>query len=64
MITTSTIALYTRLTPRWLAIGGYAVAVALLIGSYYVDWSLLVFPLWVLLVSACILLDERTQPVA
>jgi hypothetical protein len=64
MITTSTIALYTCLTPRWLAIGGYAVAVALLIGSYYVDWSLLVFPLWVLLVSACILLDERTQPVA
>jgi hypothetical protein len=64
MITTSTIALYTRLTPRWLAIGGYAVAVALLIGSYYVDWSLLVFPLWVLLVSACILLDERPQPVA
>jgi hypothetical protein len=60
----TTIALYTRLTPRWLAIGGYAVAVALLIGSYYVDWSLLVFPLWVLLVSACILLDERTQPVA
>ena len=52
MITTSTIALYTRLTPRWLAIGGYAVAAVLLVGSYYVDWSLLVFPLWVLLVSA------------
>jgi hypothetical protein len=61
MITTSTIALYTRLTPRWLAIGGYAVAVVLLIGSYYFDWSLLVFPFWVLLVSACILLDERAQ---
>jgi hypothetical protein len=59
MITTSTIALYTRLTPRWLAIGGYVVAVTLLIGSYYVDWSLLVFPLWVLLVSGCILLDEQ-----
>jgi hypothetical protein len=61
MITTSTIALYTRLTPRWLAVGGYAVAVVLLIGSYYVDWSLLVFPLWVLLVSTCILLDEQAQ---
>jgi hypothetical protein len=64
MITTSTIALYTRLTPRWLAIGGYAVAVVLLIGSYYFDWSLLVFPFWVLLVSACILLDERAQQAA
>jgi hypothetical protein len=66
MITTSTIALYTRLTPRWLAVGGYVVAVALLIGSYYFDWSLLVFPLWVLLVSLSILRDkegvEVTQP--
>lgn len=66
MITTSTIALYTRLTPRWLAVGGYVVAVVLLIGSYYFDWSLLVFPLWVLLVSLSILRDKKdvevTQP--
>jgi hypothetical protein len=41
MITTSTIALYTHLTPRWLALGGYVVAIILLIGSYYLDWSLL-----------------------
>ena len=51
MITTSTIALYTGLTHRWLAYGGYAVAVVLLVGSYYIDWSLVVFPFWVLLVS-------------
>jgi hypothetical protein len=64
MITTSTIALYTHLTPRWLAIGGYAVAVVLLIGSYYFEWSLLVFPAWVFLVSTCILLDKGTPPAA
>ena len=64
MITTSTIALYTQLTPRWLAIGGYVVAVVLLIGSYYLDWSILVFPLWVLLVSICILLDKEKEPLA
>ncbi|WP_456758670.1 hypothetical protein [Bradyrhizobium sp. USDA 4011] len=52
MITTSTIALYTGLTPRWLAHGGYTVAAILLIGSYFIDWSLVVFPFWVLLVSA------------
>jgi hypothetical protein len=51
MITTSTIALYSGLTPRWLAYCGYAVASILLLGSYYIDWSLVVFPLWVLLVS-------------
>ena len=64
MITTSTIALYTQLTPRWLAIGGYVVAVVLLMGSYYLDWSILVFPLWVLLVSICILLDKEKEPLA
>jgi hypothetical protein len=59
MVTTSTIALYTCLTPRLLAISGYFIAVALLFGSYYYDWSLMVFPLWVLLVSLSILWDEK-----
>lgn len=58
MMTTSTIALYTGLTPRWLAYGGYAVAAVLLIGSYYIDWSLVVFPFWVLLVSVNIWLKR------
>lgn len=58
MITTSTIALFTGLTPRWLAHGGYAVAAILLIGSYYIDWSIVVFPFWVLLVSVNIWFGE------
>ena len=62
MITTSTIALYTHLTPRWLALGGYVVAIILLIGSYYLDWSLLVFPFWVLLVSLSILWEKEAAP--
>jgi hypothetical protein len=59
MITTSTIGLYTARTPRRLALGGYAIAAALLIGSYFFDWSLLVFPVWVLLISVSILADEN-----
>jgi hypothetical protein len=59
MITTSTIGVYTGLTPRWLAVGGYAVAAILMIGSYYFDWSLVVFPVWVLLVSFSILTDSH-----
>ena len=59
MITTSTIGVYTGFTPRWLALGGYAVAAALLIGSYFFDWSILVFPVWVLLISVSILADEN-----
>lgn len=62
MITTSTIALYTHLTPRWLAIAGYAIALVLMFGSYYFDWSVLVFPFWVLLVSLSILWDGEAAP--
>jgi hypothetical protein len=62
MITTSTIAIYTGLTPRWLAIVGYIIAVVLLIGGSYFDWSLLVFPLWVFLVSLFILRDRNAGP--
>jgi MFS family permease len=62
MITTSTIAIYTRLTPRWLAVGGYVIAAVLLLGSNYFDGSLLVFPLWVLVVSASVLYDRRPVP--
>jgi hypothetical protein len=61
MVTASTIGVYTGLTPRWLALGGYAVAGMLLIGSYYFDWSLVVFPIWVLLVSMSILLDPPAK---
>ncbi len=58
MITTSTIALYTGITPRWLAIAGYALALLLLFGSYYISWSFVVFPLWVFLISVFILVDH------
>ena len=60
MITTSTIALYTHLTPRWLAIGGYVIAAVLLID--YLGWSLMAFPFWVLLVSLSILWEIETAP--
>lgn len=62
MITTSTIAVYTHLTPRWLAIAGYVIALVLLFGSYYFGWSVLVFPFWVLLVSLSILWDGEAAP--
>jgi len=58
MITTSTIALYTGIAPRWLAIFGYALALVLLFGSYYISWSFVIFPLWVFLLSVCILADN------
>jgi hypothetical protein len=49
--------------PRWIAILGYALALGLLVGSYFVTWAIVVFPLWVLLISLVILTDNlRTRP--
>jgi hypothetical protein len=61
MITTSTVAIYTGIAPRWLAILGLALALILLFGSFYISWSFLVFPLWVFLVSASILSESLRQ---
>jgi hypothetical protein len=58
MISTSTVVIYTRIAPRWIAVLGYVLACILLIGSYYINLSFFVLPLWVFLVSIHILLDN------
>ena len=58
MITTSTIAIYTGFAPRWIALLGYALALLVLFGSYYLSWSFIVFPLWVLVISIYIFFDN------
>jgi hypothetical protein len=40
MISTSTVALYTGFAPRWIALLGYVLALGLLLGSYYIGWSI------------------------
>ena len=63
MIVTSTLALRTGFIARWIAFLGYAVALLLLLSSRYIERILLVFPLWVLLVSLHILVgDLRRRP--
>ena len=61
MIATSTLAIRTGFIARWIiAINGYVVT-ALLLSSRYIEEILLVFPLWVLLVSVYILIDNQQQ---
>ena len=62
MITTSTVAIYTGLVPRWLAVLGYVLSIALLLGSYYVRWSFMVFPAWVFLLSVYIVVEQLRAP--
>jgi hypothetical protein len=62
MISTSTLTIRTGFTPRWIAFLGFACALLLLLSGRYIDWILLVFPLWVLLISIYILIDNLRRP--
>jgi hypothetical protein len=62
MISTSTIAVYTRFVPPYVAFLGYGLALVLLLGSSYLVWSFFVFPIWVLLLSIHILIDDFRRP--
>jgi hypothetical protein len=58
MVVTSTLALRTRFLAPWIAYLGYVLAAVLMFSSRFVDWVMLVFPSWVLLVSLYILVDN------
>ncbi len=62
MISTATITLQIALMPNWLAYVGYGCALVLLLGSGFVPWVELLFPVWVFLVSMQILLVSRHTP--
>ena len=61
MISTSTVAIYTGIAPRWIAILGYVLALILLIGSYYISWSVVVLPIWVFLISIHLLTEKSRK---
>jgi len=62
MISTSTLAIRTGFFARWLAFLGYACALFLLLSGRFVEWILMLFPLWVLLISIYILIDNLRRP--
>jgi len=61
MFSTCTIALRTSILPRWVAFSGFVCGVALLVVISNWLWIALLFPLWILLVSAQILVADRSQ---
>ena len=61
MFSTCTIALRTAIFPRWVAFSGFACGLALLLIISNWAWIAMLFPLWILLVSAQILVTDRMQ---
>jgi len=55
MISTCTLALRTGIFPRWMTYFGYVLALFLIISLGFFYWAPIIFPLWVLLISAHIL---------
>jgi len=61
MFSTSTILLRTGIVRRWIPLLGYALGLVLLLSIGIIVWIPLVFPMWVFLLSAVILLESRTR---
>ena len=62
VLTTSTIGRTTKILPRWFCISGYAVGVFLLLSASFIAWFAVVFPLWLLVLSAILLARARRIP--
>jgi hypothetical protein len=58
MISTCTLFLRTKVTPRWMALLGYMLALLLLVSISRSSWVFLLFPLWILLISIYILIEN------
>ena len=58
MTTTSAISLRTRIVPRWIAFLGYGLATIQLLTFEGIVWVSLAFPVWVLLFSVYILIEN------
>jgi hypothetical protein len=61
MFSTSTILLRTGVVPRWIALLGYMLGMTLLLSVGLIFWIPLIFPVWVFLVSAAILLEDPSK---
>jgi hypothetical protein len=59
VFTTSAILLRAGILPRWFAWSGYAVAAFLLLSASFQQWFVLVFPLWLIVLSALLLRTAR-----
>jgi hypothetical protein len=64
MISTCTLFLRLKLAPKWIVYLGYVLALFLLLSIGYISWISLVFPLWTLLISVYILIENYRRRAA
>jgi hypothetical protein len=64
MVSSCTLFLRLKLAPRWMIFLGYALALFLLLSIGCISWAALVFPLWTLLISLYILIENFRRKAA
>jgi hypothetical protein len=64
MLSSCTLFLRLKLAPRWMVYLGYALALCLLLSIGLISWIALVFPLWTLLISVYILIQNYRRKAA
>jgi hypothetical protein len=62
VLVTTTIMRRTRILPRWLVAIGFLVAIVLLLTVESIAWAVLLFPVWVLLLSLHFLVHPPARP--
>jgi hypothetical protein len=62
VFTTSTIGRSSGVLPRWFAWSGYAVGPFVLLSASFEEWFALVFPIWMLVLSAILMPRARRIP--
>jgi hypothetical protein len=61
-LSVSTVGLRTASLPRWVCFVGYLVGLTLMLAAARFQWSQLVFPAWVLLVSLALIMTRPPSP--
>ena len=64
MLSSCTLFVRLRLAPRWMVFLGYALALLLLLSIGFISWIAVVFPLWVLMISVYILIENFRRKAA
>jgi hypothetical protein len=61
MLATAAIGIRSGVFPRWFALAGFLLGLALMVAVSFADWVILVLPAWVAFVSVFILRRERAR---
>jgi len=58
LITTTTLSFRIGIFPKWIIYLSYGLGLIMLLNLFFVEWLILIFPVWVLLISSIVLVEN------